>query len=202
MRRRRRRSRSQEEEEPHTLASSMEAKRQLDAWSVPVPRWANTSGGVFRPYAVDGVRVRDGEGKLVRIDPPPDPGARRYRMLTRAAWDTPSSYFPLGTSQFNCAGAADRLPNCSAMVAAVGCTALTETAAVQDYCPASCCAALPPTAPMTPMLELGFGFPYFDRSVSAVRVTHTGLVHLTSDSWRSFAFTGADRGAIPLVPIT
>ena len=85
----------------------------------------------------------------------------------------------LGDRLANCNGLADTLENCTAIVGAVGCAAVTDVGSVREYCPLACCLIVLPNVPVTEMLPIGFAFPYFDRSVAAVRVTYTGLVHLT-----------------------
>ena len=93
-----------------------------------------------------------------------------------------------GQESWECGATEDRAPHCAALVRTLGCDARMAEGAVRTLCARACCdeegaaRALPRiSAP----IELGFGFPFYDRSVTQLRVTHLGLVQLdpASPTW-------------------
>ena len=138
------------------------------AWSNPPPfadAWNQSS---IQWYDVGFTPVLDSERKVSTYIPL---SYQQTRPVT----------VPLGPDQHTCVGSVDQLSDCPALVAAVGCDAVLPRGKVEPLCVYSCCLLKPLAVETTDMIPIGFDFPFYGRSVKELRVTYTGLVHL-SDS--------------------
>jgi hypothetical protein len=147
------------------------------SWSDPPPYSVAWKGNNFSWtwYDLSLLRVLDSEKKTSKLQP-------RGKQ-----WSIPTTV-SLGRDPLSCVGSTDALANCPALVNAVGCTAVIDVGQVVSLCFATCCASgqvhgVPGIErTMTSLIPIGFSFPYFDKSFEHLRVSYTGLVHLTNSS--------------------
>jgi hypothetical protein len=174
------------EHTPYDLSSNVQ-NEQL-AWSDPPPfanAWNQSS---IEWYDVGFTPVLDAERKVSTYVPLSDEQTRPVTV-------------PLGPDQHTCVGSVDELPDCPALVAAVGCDAVLPKGKIEPLCVYSCCLLKPLAVETTEMIPIGFDFPFYDRSVEELHVTYTGLVHL-SDSTETGCCTAPelpDAGGTALI---
>lgn len=156
------------ERNPYDVDSDLEDLPLV--WSDPPPfaeAWNQTR---VSWYDVGFNGVPDGEGKITQYIPLSDQQIQ------------PTTVF-LGTEMHSCVGSVDQLSDCSALVSSLGCDAvIPDGRIVEALCPGACCELRPNSSAMTDMIPLGFSFPFYDQSVDEVRVTYTGLVHLSDNN--------------------
>ena len=155
------------EHTPYDLAGNIHDEALQ--WSDPPPFALNWNRTTNVWYDIGFTPVLDAERKPTTYTPLTD---QQIRPVT----------VPLGPDQHTCVGSVDSLPDCPTLVADVGCDAVLPHGTVEPKCVYSCCLLKAFATEMTEMIPIGFEFPFYDKSVEEVRVTYTGLVHLTSNN--------------------
>jgi hypothetical protein len=155
------------EHTPYDLASNIHDEAL--AWSNPPPFALNWNRSTNVWYDVGFTPSLDAERKPTTYTPLSDQQTRPVTV-------------PLGPDQHTYVGSVDSLPNCPALVADVGCDAVLPHGTVEPLCIYSCCLLKAFATEMTDMIPIGFEFPFYDKSVEELRVTYTGLVHLTTNN--------------------